>query len=642
VSTGTLGELAVQVIAALAVGWVTGDWVLHRFLIGASSQTAAEFGLPERALFALIGFFGFSIVAMVVNLVTGGAVFGLPAVLTVAGIAVVALGARRFRVAGVPWAPLILFLLVLLALYMRPVVAGGSGARLGDPQWHLGWTEQLLHGQAIPTGPAPELARNAYPWGFHAVLATLVRLVPGSSALPALDAVHVLILLGLPLTAASLARRLRPDAGWFAAIAVSLVGGFGWLSAHRAVFAASPSQAHHGADLVVASPNAVYELFPPALPRELALVTLGAAALFMVLAVVWAGPRSRDGSGPSSSEGPRWKGNLAFRYSLVAGVAGGITGLISVPLFVTVLVWSVACAIVIAPGFRLRFVATFLAGGVPVFALWAAPVVADYLRFGGFVNVTPHVGTEWGLAVGLASWGLLLPGAAAGVVLQVARRHPAGRPLLAFAAASALLMAVAIARPALDWHLAGNRTLLYQGRVWPPAHLLGAAFAGVAAAAGFDWLRRRGRLLAWATALAVLSIGAVSPALASIRLERLLPTYDKGFIFGSMDFAPQGFVRRAASHLGPSDVVLVHGSEILAFSIFSFSGARLARFDDPTIPNNDLRIRFPDLAAKWDRRMADGGFRWDFTVAPASEAGGGPVEARGLYQGEEYVLIRNG
>ena len=33
---------------------------------------------------------------------------------------------------------------------------------------------------------------------------------------------------------------------------------------------------------------------------------------------------------------------------------------------------------------------------------------------------------------------------------------------------------------AFDWTLAGNATLLHQGRVWPPMHLLGAALAGAA------------------------------------------------------------------------------------------------------------------------------------------------------------------
>ncbi|HEX3327030.1 MAG TPA: hypothetical protein VHV50_08550 [Actinomycetota bacterium] len=632
-SDGVIAELILQVIAAVAVGWVVGDWVLQRFFLRSFPELSEYFGLPERALIGLAGLFGFAIAAMVVNLVTGGAVFGLPGIVTLAGAVVVLLGAhRRTWPRQVPWKPLLLFAVVLVAIYMRPVIAGGSGARLGDPQWHLGWTEQLLHGEAIPTGPAPEFARNAYPWGYHALLATIVRLVPGSSTLVALDTTHVLFLMGLPLAAATLARRLRPDAGWFAAVAVSLIGGFGWISSHGAAFAATPSQAHHGADLVVASPNAVYELFPPALPREVGLITLAVAAWLAVLAAGSATRVGADGTRP---------GGATLRLAVAAGIAAGITGLISVPLFVTVLVWLIAAAIVAPHGSKLRLLLAFIAAAIGVFALWAGPVAADYFRFGGFTNVTPHVGTEWPLGQGLASWGLLGPAAALGVVLMWLRRNSGSRTLLAFAAASAVLMAVALARPVLHWHLAGNRTLLYQGRVWPPAHLLGAALAGAAIAAGFWWVRERARLLAPVLAVALTLVGAASPALASVRLSRLLRTHDEGFIFGSPNYSADGFVRQAASHLGPSDVVLVHGSTILGLAMFSFSGARLATYEDPTLSHNDLRIRFPDLAAKWDRQMALGGFRPDFTVARADEVGPARVVARGLYQGGEYVLVKD-
>ncbi|MDP9222886.1 MAG: hypothetical protein M3P18_03350, partial [Actinomycetota bacterium] len=633
VTPGVLAQLLLQVVAALAVGWVVGDWFLRRLLSSADPEAASGLGLPERALISLVAFFGFCVAEMVVNLVTGGAVFGLPGIVCAVAAAIVISGVRRRGwPVGVPWRPLALFVIVLFALYVAPVIVGGSGARLGDPAWHLGWTEQLLHGEPIPTGPAPEFARNAYPWGFHALLATLVRLVPGSNPLVAYDAAGVLFLLGLPLAAASLARRLRRDAGWPAAIAVSLVGGFGWLSARGLAFAASPSEAHHGADLVVASPNAVYELFPPALPRELGVVTLAAATLLFALAAAAA---------RRSSDHDRWSRSVSFRLALAAGAAGGITGLISVPLFVTFLAWSAAGAAAATRRHRVRLWSTVLAGALPTLGLWAGPVIGDYLRFGGFVSVTPHVGTEWTLAAGIASWGLLGPAAIAGVLLSVRERQRSA-VLLACGAASAALMGLAIARAAFGWRLSGNETLLYQGRVWPPAHLLGAAFAGAAAAAGYSWLRHRMRVAAVGLAVAASLIGAASPALASVRLTHLLATNGKGFIYGSPDFAPGGFVRRAAAHLGPSDVVSVHGSQILKFSLFSFSGVRLANYDDPTLASNDLRIRFSDLARRWDRRMADRGFDANFRVVPATEAGAGaPVVARGLYEGIVYVLLRS-
>ena len=107
-----------------------------------------------------------------------------------------ALVVTRSRIAA--WAAIAFHVAALVALFVVPVVAGGTSVRTGDPPWHLGWTQQLLEGERLPSGPAPpELARNSYPWGFHALIATLVRLVPGTDPLVALTAVHLLVVLGI-------------------------------------------------------------------------------------------------------------------------------------------------------------------------------------------------------------------------------------------------------------------------------------------------------------------------------------------------------------------------------------------------------------------------------------------------------------
>ncbi|MBW3535393.1 MAG: hypothetical protein KY453_09295, partial [Gemmatimonadetes bacterium] len=73
----------------------------------------------------------------------------------------------------------------------------------------------------------------------------------------------------------------------------------------------------------------------------------------------------------------------------------------------------------------------------------------------------------------------------------------------------------AVARGRFDWDVAGNATLLHQGRMWPPAHLLGAVFAGIALAALFGWCRRRGPRIATAAVVSVFALGSLSPVLAS-------------------------------------------------------------------------------------------------------------------------------
>jgi hypothetical protein len=500
------------------------------------------------------------------------------------------------------------------------LLTGGSGVRTGDPPWHLGWTEQLLAGESVPTGPAPELARNAYPWGYHAILATTVRLVPGSDPLIAHEAMHVLLIAAIPLAAACLARTVNRRAGMAAAAAAGLVGGFGWLVAGSSEFVASPSEARFGADLVVASPNSVYELFPPALPREVALVALGAATVLLALAV-----RTGD-----------------RRLQVAAGGAMGMVGLVSVPMLLTAVVWIVTVCLVAATSDRIRASATILGSAIGVFILWAGPLAGNYIRFGGFVDITPQLGVEWAFPTALASWGILLPLAAAGLILVVTTQPPVvARVLIACVAGSCVLLALSIARARLDWGVFANETLLHQGRIWPPLHLLGAALAGIAVTTGYGWVRARSRKLAVTIVTIVMAVGAASPVVAARGLTGILDLNLKGFIYDGTDLATDSFARRAAPMLGPDDVVAVEGSDDLAFLMFQLSGVRLASYDDPRLDGNELRIRFADLAREWDALVAAGGFEADFVVRRAEDPVAGAV-ASGLFNGEMWVMTADG
>ncbi|HEX2049858.1 MAG TPA: hypothetical protein VHJ34_04395 [Actinomycetota bacterium] len=613
----TAAGVALQVAIAAAIGWTVAQRAVDRLV---PAPARAAFGLPERALAALAGFLAFCVGLMLAHVVSGGAVFGSRAPVPLAGAALVVAGVRaRAWPRAVPWARVAGAAVVLIALYVGPVLATGSGVRDGDLPWHMGWTEQLLHGEPVPTGPAPELGRNAYPWGFHALAATLVRLVPGTGVITSLEAVHVLVVLCLPLAAACLARRVRPDAGWAAAAAVSLIGGFGWLAARGPEFAASPSEARHGADLVAASPNAVYGLLPPPLPREVGVVALAATALLVVVALAGGGRR----------------------VAAAAGVAAGITGLVSVPALVAAVAWTVAaCARAGVRGLRLLPWTLGVAG--LVFATWAGPVVADYLRFGGFVDITPKLGVEWPVPTALASWGVLAPLALAGLVVAARSRAPTARTLGAFVVAALVLVALSVARSRFGWRLAGNATLLHQGRTWAPAHLLAAALAGVAVAAAFAWAAARARTAAVVGAVVLFAAGAASPVLASVRVAELIRDHRKGFVYTRPALGPGSFVRRAAARLGPDDVVRVEGSNGLAFALFEFSGVRLARYDDDRLDGNDLRIRYADLAARWDARAARGRFDADYVVRhPLLAPPGSEFLVEGVYGHERWVLMRD-
>lgn len=617
-TASTLFLVLAQLLACSALAWACGVLVLGRIGPRIEGSSAQSFGVPERALVSALSFLGLSISLMVFQIASGGVMFGLPGVVPVIGIALVLLALRRRRphlaTPNRKHLPLVALAAVLVALYAVPVLVTGSGVRTGDPPWHLGWTEQLLAGDPVPTGPAPEFGRNAYPWGFHGVLATMVRIVPGSDPLIAHESLHFFLIGLIPLSAACLARLVNRRAGSAAAWLAATVGGFGWMSATRE-FIASPSEARFGADLVVASPNSMYELFPPALPREAALVALGAATLLLATAL-----RAMD-----------------RKLQVLAGAAMGAVGLISVPMLLNAIAWSAVMCLVMIRTDKVRSVLTIFGSAVAVFALWAGPVVSDYLRYEGFVNITPQLGVEWELGVALASWGVLLPLAIGGVIVLFTQPPIVSRPLLACLAASTGLFVLAIGRARLDWAMFGNETLLHQGRMWPPLHLLGAATGAVAFLAAYGWLRDRARPLAAAFVAAVMLLGLASPVVAATGLTEILRSHTEGFDYAEPDLASHAFVRRAAEHLGPDDIVEVQGSDDIAFLLFQFSGVRLSDYDDPRLIGNELRIRFSDLAEGWDRRMLGDGFEPGYIVRRITNPSVAMEE--GTFGGESWELI---
>jgi hypothetical protein len=202
-----------------------------------------------------------------------------------------------------------------------------------------------------------------------------------------------------------------------------------------------------------------------------------------------------------------------------------------------------------------------------------------------------------------------------------------------------LLLGLSFARGAFGWTLGGNATLLHQGRVWPAAHLLGAAFAGVAIVKVYRWMKGRSQTLAvTAMALLVVTAGA-SPVLASRRLTEIVSQGDDGFIYGGSDLLPGSFARNAAEVLGPDDIVRVEGSDRLAFMLFQFSGVRLAAFDDPRFEHNDLRIRYRDLAREWDAQIAHGGFEANWLVVPNANPNRSGTVTTGEFDGQTWSLI---
>jgi hypothetical protein len=627
-----------QAIAAAILGYSFSILAMRGLPALRQRSESMTLGVPERMLLAIAGFVAYAVVLMVGNIITGGAVFGTPWVVPIVSLGVIAFGARQafaelrgllqprpgVWVRLIPW---VIAAVVLGWLYLWPAIAGGSGARGGDVPSHLGWASQLLGGEPIPAGAAPDVSDNAYPWGIHAVMATLVRAVPGTDVLATIDALQILLVAALPLASACLARRVHPRAGWPAAACAAIVGGFGWLSAGAPDLVLSPSKARYGADLVVASPNSIYELFPPSLPRELGLVMLGVLAVVLLLALR---------NDRNTNENRLWA---------ASGLVGGLTGLMSMPLFLCALVWIAAVALVCERGRRARALILAVPPALAVFALWVGPVVAGYVREDGFVDITAKLGIEWDLWAAIVSWGVLAPLTIVGVVLcrrastrrEEAGDDVAGKALLVLFTSTALLLALSYARAAFDWEIANNATILHMGRFWPPLHLVAAALGGIALVWLYRYLNRRVRMLGAFACVALLGLGAISPVFASIKLREVIEAGEEGYVYGDGPFAPGSFVREAAAELGPDDVLRVEGSTHLAYAIFQLSGVRLSTYDDPRFEHNDLRIRYKELAEEWDEVVAAGGFRPGYVVRPGEASG--DALASGTYGDESWILI---
>lgn len=641
-TAGTLWGIAGQTLVWLLVGWAVADLSLKVLRVSPVPSVAEgsptpgpgiqfrqlHLGAPERLLLAIVGFVGFSCVLMTAHIATSGWVLGSRIGPALASLAMV--GAwlwfsrpwKRWALVLPPFRSLVaaaLLGIAIFTLFVMPAMEIGSSVRTGDPPWHLGWTQQILGGDTLPTGPAPDLARNAYPWGLHATMATLVQDIPGTDPLVALETLHLILAASIPLAAACLARQVRTSSmtGAWAAWAAALIGGWGWLQTQEPTYISSPREARFGADLVAASPNSAYELLPPALPRELGLALLVAGAMLLLVYM-----RSHE-----------------IRLVFAGGVVIGIAGLVSLPMFVVGVVWIAALALVHQESKR-RMFAYSLAPALGVLLLWLGPVILQSVRHGGFVNITPRLGVEWHAVTAFMSWGILLPLALVGGA-TLWRARPAGwSPVLALVVATLLLLGAGMLRSAMDWGLAGNATLLHQGRFWPPLHLLAAVLAAQVLAAMVPAWGRRG----WGVAGVLVLLGLPSIILASQGLKPLLEERVQGFEYSSPDVQdPDGFIRRATEVLGPDDVVLVLDSDRLAFRLFEFSGVRLANFDDPRVASNDLRIRFRDLAAEWDLIAAEGGFQPDFvavTYDGVGTIGGDEPLATGTFGEATWALFK--
>jgi hypothetical protein len=503
-------EAGVEAIAvallALAVGYLLVD------AAGRLRRTRLDPVLC--AGFAPIAVLCLTLVIMLAHLATRGAVLSSTLVTGgMAGAAVLAAGAvrlaRRGSAGGSPWQlGLLLGLVVLgLAVWSGPIFVRLPLFTSGDDAWHFASAAQLLNGATTPSSWFAGSFPNDYPWLFHSVLSFFAHFTPGGRPLHAAATVHVFIVAGSVMVMFALGRELagRIAGGVGTALFAALSGGWGFFIAGVTPTLILPRSSEDmqmflGDFVAKRSYNIAFHNLAPAFPRDLSFLLLGGFLLLLLVGVK--------------------------RRSLVsligAGTVLGMVGLTSAES--TFVGFTVALIVIVLGGSarRLRMAAAIFGPALVVYALWLAPLLWNQLQHPGFndLSAEPVVNSPLSIA---GAWGLSLLFGVFGAVTALARmrRDPGVRIAIALVLATvALLIAAGLASRVLG---PGLQTLGRSHRYWPLLHLAVVLFAGLGFAALLERagrLRRAGRSLVMASAMAVIVVGAISPALSSIAFAR--------------------------------------------------------------------------------------------------------------------------
>jgi hypothetical protein len=572
---------------AVAAGVMAFGYLLVDAVVGRRSL-----GRVERWALAFPALLGYSFLLMLLHIVTGGNVFSRPWVVrgvtsaVAAGMVTLKFAHRADR----PGADRASAIAALSLVAVGVVVWGNPVFRLlplypsADISWHTGWTSQLLVGHTTPASPLAGPVPNYYPWLFQAFLAFLTAFTPGGRAYHALGPAQFLqvsaAILALFAFGSLVGRTWRAGAG--VAILGALSGGFGFLIARRLDVVMNPRGSTgltYGGDLLfVRSYNPSFSNIAPPFPRDVALTMLPAFLFLVALGL-----------------------ERQSRAALVA--AGVLLGLIGVTggeaFFVA---GGVAVVLAVAPGgLRRRQVAAgLLAPAAVVYGVWLVPLLASYVRLGGFVNITritPVNLPPWALFVSL---GLIIPLSLWGgtrAAPQAARDGPS-RVLLAFLVVSGVLVIGSSLVPAVLGE--AFETLGRRHRYWPLFFLAVAIYAGLGVTDLVDRARRAGRLAAAGAVAFLLLFTLPSPAIASLALIRRVPVSPQ--LTTALEGGGPNFLTVAAqAGRAPCVIAMDRGG----FRVFAYAGYQAVALDVGG-EENLARIRWKDIDLGSDaERLAD-------------------------------------
>ena len=490
-------EAGVHSVAVALVFLVIGYLMVNALLGRRDVDPVVRSGL------VLPSILGGSLALMLVHIVTGGWLFSNPpAVRAITVLVLAALAAvdvvRRRRYQG-EWprvAALALFGVVAVAIFIwgRAVFELLPAGRSGDAALHAGWAASLLNGDRLPTNALTGEIPNYYPWLFQALLAWVSALTPGGRPLHALGPMQILQIAGAATTLFAVGYALWR--GWAAGVTTAILGmitgGFGFLAeSPRLVFRVRGPNADIGSaygDLMARrSYNTSFHNLVPAHPRELTYALLPALILLLFLAL-----RTR-----------------ARIYLIASGCLLGIIGLTGGEVFIAGVLLSVVFVMIGGEVGRIRAALYIALPTAVLYSLWLVPVIVNYGKYGGFVDLSsPPVGLTF-LQV-LGGWGVVTPFAVLGLGLLTARlrKEPGARVVIAaLGSTAALLILVLVLGPRIG---AGFDTLGRAHRYWPMVFLSAAICAGF----GFFWLLEQASRLHRLVAV-ILFLGVAAVALAS-------------------------------------------------------------------------------------------------------------------------------
>ncbi len=550
-------QAAVVAAGALALGYLIVDALLGRKL---DTLMCASLALPGLLLYSLC--------LMLLHIASGGRILASPIatraltlIVFLACLAVVrrrrSLRAERRVVPRIEWAALIGTAFLALVVWGLPLLARTPVYYQGDEGSHLGWINQLLNGDTVPTSALAGVP-NYYPWLFHGLGALLTWFTPGSRAFLVVGPLQLVTSAGMALGLFGLGRQLdgRWTTGAFLALFGALAGGFGFIPAHQpdlVVATRGPAKLQYWGDLFFNRPYSYsFNNLVPPYPRDLSFALVpGCLALLL-------------------------HGLRVQSLGLLAAV-GTVVGLIALvhedaAPFLLVLI---AVLLVFEGRKALRLGLPVLVPALLLWVLWAVPLLINYVHLGGFRQTVKGLVSLPPLGI-LGAWGIvtLLGVLGAGWWLPLIARSRSARVILATFMASAVMIFAAPLIPRLLG--SGFGTLGLQHRYWPFMSLAVSLSAAIGASRVMRALMERRRRVG-ITILCVICVTALaSPVLGSLGFLRVIPA--TGVLYpASLSLTPstQGkstLLGVLAPHPGMRCTIAVPPR--LSFAVFAFTGYR--------------------------------------------------------------------